>query len=99
MQAHVYDETAVQETALLLTSLSKSTSTIPALMSVAVQPCMKALEVHQNETSVADALAGFLAQMPIEDDQNLEQALATSLLDKADLLSSRSEVVRGSPLA
>lgn len=98
MQAHVYDDTVVQETALLLTSLSRNPNNVPALMAIGVKPCMKALEVHQNEASVSDALAEFLGQMPIEEDEGWGQALTTSLLDKPD--SSPSAPLRspGAPL-
>merc|ERR1712039_496859 len=95
LQAHIYDDTVVQETSLLLTSLSKNPNNVAALMSIAVKPCMKALEVHQNETSVADALGEFLGQMPIEEDEQWGQALATSLLDKPVGSGSRG----GTPLA
>jgi len=67
MQGHMYDETVVKETALLLTSLSKNPSNVHALMAAAVAPCMKALEVHHNEVAVSDALAGLLSQLPLED--------------------------------
>jgi len=86
MQAHIYDETAVKETALLLTSLSSNAGNVSALMAAAVQPCMKALEVHQNEVSVADALAGLLAQLPIEEDAGWAQDMTASVMDKSDLL-------------
>mmetsp|Transcript_126875 Transcript_126875/g.201152 ORF Transcript_126875/g.201152 Transcript_126875/m.201152 type:complete len:614 (-) Transcript_126875:8-1849(-) len=68
MEAHVYDETIVRETALLFSSLAKMPSSIQPLMAMAVQPCMQALEVHQNDAPAADALAGFLALLPLEDD-------------------------------
>jgi hypothetical protein len=68
MEAHVYDETICRESALLFASMAKVQSSIPALMAVAVQPCMQALEVHQNDAPAADALAGFLALLPLEDD-------------------------------
>jgi len=95
MQEHIYDETAVKETALLLTSLSSVTNNVPVLMSVAVQPCMKALEVHQNEASVADALAELLAQLPIEEDESWAQDMTASLLDRpADMRCGLGEVSR-----
>jgi hypothetical protein len=68
-KAHYYDETIAKETALLLTSLSRSPGLIPVLLSLAAQPCMKAMEVHQNEAAVADALAGLLARLPLEEDE------------------------------
>lgn len=80
MTAHMYDETAVKECALLLTSLSVTPANLQPLMATAVQPCMKAMEVHQYNTPVADALAGFLAQMPLEeDDQWKNQDWSTPL--------------------
>lgn len=77
MQAHVYDETVVKEAALLLASLSRAQSNIPALMHLAMQPCMKALEVHQNDAPVADALAGLLGVLPLEDDDSFGQGDTT----------------------
>eukprot|EP00747_Dinoflagellata_sp_TGD_P209163 gnl/TRDRNA2_/TRDRNA2_82580_c0_seq1.p1 gnl/TRDRNA2_/TRDRNA2_82580_c0~~gnl/TRDRNA2_/TRDRNA2_82580_c0_seq1.p1 ORF type:complete len:613 (+),score=136.95 gnl/TRDRNA2_/TRDRNA2_82580_c0_seq1:44-1882(+) len=86
MQAHVYDETVVKETALLLTSLSRVPANIQPLMSIAVEPCMKAMEVHKNDLPVADAVAGLLAQLPLEEDE--QWAKETSLsLDSPDLLA------------
>mmetsp|Transcript_87925 Transcript_87925/g.251981 ORF Transcript_87925/g.251981 Transcript_87925/m.251981 type:complete len:626 (-) Transcript_87925:317-2194(-) len=70
MQEHIYDETVVKEAALLLTTLSSVSSNIPALMQVAVKPCMKALEVHEHEVAVSDALAGLLASLPLEEDES-----------------------------
>jgi len=87
MQAHIYDETAVKETALLLTSLSTQAGNLNALMAAAVQPCMKALEVHQHEAPVADALAGLLAALPLEEDDGWAQGGVT-LGDKSDLLGA-----------
>jgi len=78
MQEHVYDETAVREASLLLTSLSAITGNVPVLMSLACQPCMKALEVHQHEVTVADALAGLLAHLPIEEDESWAKRLETA---------------------
>lgn len=69
MQEHIYDETVVKETALILTALSANADSVPALMATAVKPCMKALEVHEHEAGVADALAGFLASLPLEEDE------------------------------
>jgi len=77
MQAHVYDETVVKEAALLLASLSKAQNNIPALMQLAVQPCMKALEVHQNDAPVADALGGLLGVLPLEDDDSFSKGEST----------------------
>lgn len=68
LQAHIYDETAVKETALLLTTLTNNPGHIAVMMQIAVHPCMKALEVHQREFGVADALAALLARLPIEED-------------------------------
>mmetsp|Transcript_88803 Transcript_88803/g.250140 ORF Transcript_88803/g.250140 Transcript_88803/m.250140 type:complete len:604 (+) Transcript_88803:112-1923(+) len=73
MQAHLYDEIVAKETALLLASLARSPPIVPVLMSVAVQPCMKAMEVHQNETPTADALADLLARLPLEEDEQWVQ--------------------------
>jgi len=68
MERHIYDETVAKETALLLASLSMIPSNIPAILAAALQPCLRALELHQNEAPVADALAGLLALLPLEDD-------------------------------
>jgi hypothetical protein len=87
MQAHIYDETATRETALLLSSLSSIPANVPILMQAALQPCTKALEVHQNDFSVADALAGLLASLPIEEDDTWAQDITASTLDKSDTLS------------
>jgi len=90
MQAHIYDDTIVRETVLLFTSLSKNACNVPALMSLAVQPCMKALEVHQNDTAVADALTGFLANMPLEEDESWAQESLGGMLGESDLLGGLS---------
>lgn len=68
LQAHIYDETAVKEAALLLTSLSDNPGHIAVMMKIALFPCMKALEVHQREFGVADALAALLARLPVEEE-------------------------------
>eukprot|EP00929_Paragymnodinium_shiwhaense_P118747 TRINITY_DN90664_c0_g1_i1.p1 TRINITY_DN90664_c0_g1~~TRINITY_DN90664_c0_g1_i1.p1 ORF type:complete len:630 (-),score=155.50 TRINITY_DN90664_c0_g1_i1:56-1945(-) len=68
MEAHVYDEGIAKETALLLTGLCRSPDILPALMEVALQPCLKAMEIHQNEVAATDALAGLLARLPLEED-------------------------------
>merc|ERR1712232_1444319 len=75
MQQHSYDDLIVKETALLLTSLSRNPDVIPVLMTVAVQPCMKAMELHQNEVGVADALSGLLAKLPLEDDARFVEGM------------------------
>jgi len=80
MQEHLYDDTAVRESALLLTSLSSIPGNVSTLFSLAAQPCMKALEVHQHEVSVADALAGLLAQLPIEEDESWARGVETAAL-------------------
>jgi len=69
MEAHVYDETVCKETALLFASLTKSQVSIGPLMTFAVVPCMKALELHQNDAPAADALGNLLALLPLEDDE------------------------------
>merc|ERR1711865_563037 len=53
METHIYDETVVKEITLLFHSLSRLQSTINPLMSLAVQPCMKVLEIHQNDAPAA----------------------------------------------
>jgi len=73
MQEHLYDETVVKETALLLTDLSGVPANLPALLQAAVKPCMKALEVHEHEAPVSDALAGLLASLPLEEDEQWAQ--------------------------
>lgn len=73
MQEHIYDEIVVKETALLLTALASVPTSLPALMQAAVKPCMKALEVHEHEVAVSDALAGFLASLPLEEDEQWAQ--------------------------
>lgn len=74
LQEHVYDETVVKETALLLTGLSRVPANVPPLMQVAVKPCMKALEVHVNEVDVSDALAGFMGSLPLEEDEKWDES-------------------------
>lgn len=69
MEAHIYDEIVVKEGALLLTSLAADPANVQAIVEVAMKPCTKALEVHQHEASVADALAGLLGSLPLEEDQ------------------------------
>lgn len=83
MQAHLYDSIVVREVTSLLTSLSRC-QTVPQelLMEVAGPSCMKAMEVHQSEAAVADALAGLLARLPLEEDEQWShgQALGSSPL-------------------
>jgi len=93
LQAHIYDETAARETALLLSSLSNTPANIAVLMKVALQPCMKALEVHTNDFAVADALAGLMAQLPIEEDDGWAQDLTASSFERSDLLSGIGEAM------
>jgi len=81
LQAHIYDETAVKEAALLLTSLSNHPGHVAVMMQIAVQPCMKALEVHQREYGVADALAALLARLPIEEDVGWAPDLGAGAVD------------------
>lgn len=99
-QAHIYDGTVVRETALLFTSISKNSEFVPVLMSLAVHPCMKALEVHQNDTAVADALAGLLSNMPLEEDEDWDQEGPGGMLGESELMggSSRRGCARGGPL-
>jgi len=80
MQEHLYDETAAREASLLLASLAAVPGNVPVLLSLAAQPCMKALEVHQHEVSVADALAGLLAQLPIEEDESWAKGMDAATL-------------------
>jgi len=68
MQEHVYDESVVREAALLLTAIGSAggAGEVNSLMQLAAKPCMKALELHNSEPTVSDALAGLLAAMPLE---------------------------------
>jgi len=86
MEAHVYDETVCKETALLFTSLCKVQSSIPLLMAHAVQPCIKAIEVHQNDPLAADALAGLVALLPLEDDEQWSKGPDASPKPRSDVL-------------
>lgn len=69
MQEHVYDEGVVREAALLLTAIGcgGGAGDVTMLMELAAKPCMKAMELHNNEPSVSDALAGLLAALPLEE--------------------------------
>merc|ERR1711908_86188 len=78
MEAHVYDETVCRETAALFCSLTKVQSNLSALMSFAATQCMKALELHQNDTATADAIAALLALLPLEDDEQWSQGTDAS---------------------
>merc|ERR1712106_191666 len=69
MQTHIYDETVVKEITLLFFSLTRLQSTIRPMMSMVVEPCMKALEIHQNDAPAADAIASLLGRLPLEDDE------------------------------
>lgn len=69
LERHVYDAAVVRDAVLLLTAMASVAEYVPVLMQVAVRPCRKALEVHQNDAQVGDALAGFLATLPLEDDE------------------------------
>lgn len=78
MEAHVYDEIVCRETAALFASLTKVQSSFAPLMAIAVQPCMKALEVHQNDAATADSIAALLALLPLEDDDQWSKGTDTS---------------------
>lgn len=88
METHMYDETVVKEITLLFYSLSKLQSTIPPLMSFAVTPCMKALEIHQNDAPAADAIASLLGRLPLEDDDAWSKGVESAS-------KSPSEVLKG----
>lgn len=94
MQEHIYDAVVVREVALILAGLARSPSaSAKALMVAAVQPCMKALELHQNEAEVADALAGLLSELPLEEDDRWAKggsAPAPARLDDLVVSSPRS---------
>lgn len=77
-QAHDYDETVAKEIALLLTSLTRLPGLVPVLLAVAAQPCLKAMEVHQNEAGVSDALAGLLSRLPLEEDERWADLVAAA---------------------
>merc|ERR1712139_161816 len=68
MKVHIYDDTVVKEGALLLYSLRRASDlAIDALMRWAVEPCMRAVEVHKNDVIVYDALTALLAALPVEE--------------------------------
>lgn len=87
MEAHVYDETVCKEIALLCQGLARGQGIIPALMANVVAPCMKALEVHQNDAPAADALGGLLAMLPLEDDEQWSQGIDASPKTSSELLT------------
>lgn len=93
MEAHIYDETVVREAALLFTSLASNPANVRAIMDIAVKPCMKALEVHQREASVADALAGLLGSLPLEEDEAWAQGANSGVLGAATLGAGRGEAL------
>lgn len=68
MQVHVYDETVVKEAALFLTGFCESPEVAQFVAALATQPCHKALDLHQQETVVADALVGLLSLFPMEEE-------------------------------
>jgi len=73
MQSNSYDETVVKESALLFLSLSRVPGNVPAILSLVVKPCMKALEVHKNDAATSDALSALLAALPLEEDDRWDQ--------------------------
>jgi len=90
MQEHIYDAVVVREVALILAGLARLPAGAKALMAAAVQPCMKALELHQNESEVADALAGLLSELPLEEDDRWAKGLAPARLDDLVVSSPRA---------
>lgn len=82
LQCHVYDEDVVREAALVLGVLAGDSFAESALMAFAVQPCVKAMELHQRDAPVCDALAEFVAQLPLEfDEQWSQDALSGQTFD------------------
>jgi hypothetical protein len=98
MEAHIYDETICKETALLFTSMADRQLSIQGLMTLAAEPCMKALELHQNDAPTSDALAGLLAHLPLEDDEEWSKAPQKVLSDSAIGLGAQAPRAGGYPM-
>lgn len=70
MREHIYDGVVVKEAALLLAGISKLPAQTSTLISVVYPTSMKALGLHQSDAPVADALACFMAELPLEEEED-----------------------------
>jgi len=85
MSVHIYAEGAVKEAVLLLDSLRRVGNNVDVLMQVAVEPCMRAMELHKNDVGTYDALTALLAALPLEEDLAALEIDTASRLENLDI--------------